>query len=49
MQKIVPSLWFDHVAAEAANFYAEVLPGATVTRTPEMGAIVRLGQGCLMA
>lgn len=33
MQKIVPSLWFDHVAAEAANFYAEVLPGATVTDT----------------
>ena len=33
MQKIVPNLWFDHVAAEAANFYAEVLPGATVTDT----------------
>lgn len=33
MQKIVPSLWFDHVAADAATFYTEVLPGATVTDT----------------
>jgi predicted 3-demethylubiquinone-9 3-methyltransferase (glyoxalase superfamily) len=33
MQKIVPSLWFDHVAADAANFYAEAIPGTTVTDT----------------
>lgn len=33
MQKIVPSLWFDHVAADAARFYAEAIPGTTVTDT----------------
>lgn len=33
MQKIVPSLWFDHVAAAAATFYAEAIPGTTVTDT----------------
>ncbi|MEZ5090891.1 MAG: VOC family protein [Micropruina sp.] len=24
MQRIVPNLWFDHTAAEAAEFYASV-------------------------
>ncbi|MGB7963503.1 MAG: VOC family protein [Propionicimonas sp.] len=33
MQKIVPNLWFDHNAAEAANFYASVFPEAHVTST----------------
>ena len=33
MQKIVPNLWFDHNAAEAAAFYASVFPEAHVTAT----------------
>lgn len=33
MQKIVPNLWFDHTAAEAAAFYAQVLPNTRVTGT----------------
>lgn len=33
MQKIVPNLWFDHNAAEAASFYASVFPQAHVTAT----------------
>ncbi len=32
MQKIVPSIWFDHNAAEAAKFYTSVFPNARVTR-----------------
>ena len=31
MQKIVPHLWFDTQAKEAANFYASVFPDASVT------------------
>ena len=30
MQKIVPNLWFDHTAEEAAAFYASVLPNTRV-------------------
>ncbi|KDA04718.1 3-demethylubiquinone-9 3-methyltransferase [Microbacterium sp. CH12i] len=30
-QKIVPNLWFNHDADDAAAFYAEVFPGATAT------------------
>src|SRR5699024_111612 len=30
MQKIVPHLWFDKDIAEAANFYASILPNAQV-------------------
>lgn len=33
MQKIIPNLWFDHTAAEAATFYASVFPNARVTDT----------------
>ncbi|MBN9105380.1 MAG: VOC family protein [Propionibacteriaceae bacterium] len=33
VQKIVPNLWFDHTAAEAAAFYAQVLPNTRVTGT----------------
>lgn len=33
MQKIVPNLWFDHTAAEAGAFYAQVLPDTRVTGT----------------
>lgn len=33
MQKIVPNLWFDHTAAEAAAFYARVFPDARVVDT----------------
>ncbi|MFP5416817.1 MAG: VOC family protein [Actinomycetes bacterium] len=33
MQRIVPNLWFDHNAAEAAEFYARVLPDTRVTNT----------------
>jgi predicted 3-demethylubiquinone-9 3-methyltransferase (glyoxalase superfamily) len=42
MQKIVPNLWFDHTAAEAAAFYAAVFPNARVTDTqlyPEEGLL----------
>jgi predicted 3-demethylubiquinone-9 3-methyltransferase (glyoxalase superfamily) len=33
MQKIVPNLWFNHTAAEAAAFYAATFPNARVTDT----------------
>jgi len=33
MQKIVPSLWFDHTAEEAAEFYTSVFPNSRVTVT----------------
>ncbi|MCR2800453.1 MULTISPECIES: VOC family protein [unclassified Microbacterium] len=33
MQRIVPNLWFDHNAAEAAEFYTSAFPGATSTVT----------------
>jgi len=33
VQKIIPNLWFDHTAAEAAEFYARVLPNTRVTAT----------------
>ncbi len=32
MQKIVPSLWFDHNAVEAAEFYTSVFPDARVLK-----------------
>jgi len=33
MQKITPNLWFDHDAAEAADFYVSVFPDGSRTRT----------------
>jgi len=33
MQRIVPNLWFDHKAAEAAEFYAHAFPDARITET----------------
>lgn len=33
MQRIVPNLWFDHTAAEAADYYARVFPDARVVDT----------------
>jgi predicted 3-demethylubiquinone-9 3-methyltransferase (glyoxalase superfamily) len=33
MQRIVPNLWFDHKAAEAAAFYTDVFPDARITET----------------
>jgi len=33
MQRIVPNLWFDHKAAEAAAFYTDVFPDAQITET----------------
>jgi predicted 3-demethylubiquinone-9 3-methyltransferase (glyoxalase superfamily) len=33
MQRIVPNLWFDHKAAEAAEFYSRVFPDAHVRET----------------
>ncbi|MEN0071632.1 MAG: VOC family protein, partial [Propionicimonas sp.] len=33
MQRIVPNLWFDHTAAEAADFYLTVFPDARVLAT----------------
>lgn len=40
MQKIVPNLWFDHTAEEAATFYASVFPNARIIdihRYPDEG------------
>lgn len=33
MQRIVPNIWFDHTAVEAAEFYTSVFPDARVTGT----------------
>jgi predicted 3-demethylubiquinone-9 3-methyltransferase (glyoxalase superfamily) len=33
MQRIVPNIWFDHTAAEAAEFYASVFPEGRVVDT----------------
>ncbi len=33
MQRIVPNLWFDHKAAEAAEFYTHAFPDARITET----------------
>jgi predicted 3-demethylubiquinone-9 3-methyltransferase (glyoxalase superfamily) len=33
MQRIVPNLWFDHKAAEAAEFYTNAFPDARITET----------------
>ncbi len=33
MQRIVPNLWFDHQAAEAAAFYTNAFPDAWITET----------------
>jgi predicted 3-demethylubiquinone-9 3-methyltransferase (glyoxalase superfamily) len=33
MQRIVPNLWLDHAAAEAADFYTSVFPGGKVIET----------------
>ncbi|HEX2856386.1 MAG TPA: VOC family protein [Propionibacteriaceae bacterium] len=33
MQRIVPCLWFDHTAAEAADFYVSVFPDARILDT----------------
>ena len=33
MQRIVPNLWFDHNAAEAADFYTSVFPGGKLVDT----------------
>lgn len=33
MQRIVPNIWFDHTAAEAAEFYTSVFPDARVVET----------------
>lgn len=33
MQRIVPSLWFDHTAAQAAEFYLSVFPGGRILDT----------------
>lgn len=33
MQRIVPSIWFDHTAAEAAEFYTSIFPEGRVIHT----------------
>lgn len=38
MQKIFPSLWFDHQAEEAANFYISIF------KNSKMGTIARYGE-----
>lgn len=30
-QKIVPHLWFDHDAVEAAQFYTSIFPDSSIT------------------
>jgi predicted 3-demethylubiquinone-9 3-methyltransferase (glyoxalase superfamily) len=37
MPKIIPCLWFDGQAEEAANFYASVFPNSTVTDVTRQG------------
>ena len=37
IQKIVPCLWFDHEAEEAAKFYVSVFPDSRITRTTYYG------------
>lgn len=37
IQKIVPCLWFDHGAEEAARFYVSVFPDSRITRTTYYG------------
>ena len=32
-QKIIPNLWFDHQAEEAADFYVKIFPNSKVLRT----------------
>jgi predicted 3-demethylubiquinone-9 3-methyltransferase (glyoxalase superfamily) len=36
MQKIIPHLWFNNQAVEAANFYASVFPQSAVTHTTRL-------------
>ncbi|HEY1041453.1 MAG TPA: VOC family protein [Candidatus Paceibacterota bacterium] len=36
MKKIIPHLWFDTQAVEAANFYASVFPNSRVTHTSKL-------------
>jgi predicted 3-demethylubiquinone-9 3-methyltransferase (glyoxalase superfamily) len=38
MQKIIPQLWFDHEAEEAARFYASLFPDAQIGRIVRYGA-----------
>lgn len=33
MQRIVPNIWFDHTAAEAAEFYTSIFPSGRITAT----------------
>lgn len=33
MQKIIPRLWFDKEAREAAGFYTSLFPGSKVTHS----------------
>lgn len=37
MQKIIPCLWFDHQAEEAANFYASIFPDSRLGRVSRYG------------
>lgn len=33
MQKIIPNLWFDHTAKEAAEFYTSIFPSSSIVST----------------
>lgn len=33
MQRIIPNLWFDHTAAQAADFYTSIFPNARIVTT----------------
>lgn len=38
VQRLVPFLWFDHQAEEAANFYCGIFPNSRVTQVTRYGA-----------
>lgn len=40
MQKIVPSLWFDNQAEEAANFYASIFEDSRIVNVAATGQLV---------
>jgi predicted 3-demethylubiquinone-9 3-methyltransferase (glyoxalase superfamily) len=38
LQKIMPFLWFEHQAEEAAKFYASIFPNSKITKLTRYGA-----------
>ena len=48
MQKIIPSLWFDTEAEEAARFYASVFPNSKVGEVTHYGSAGPRPEGLVM-